>query len=498
MSRFSLRVQKKINAALVFSDGKERRIVLKNVGLGGVFLKLDNPQLAERFEVKSFHSLRLNLESLGDVHFKTMVVRNGSDGAGLCFSKIREDDLIKIWQFIRDNINHFEKCPYCNTLIKGTREKCAHCGWKLDFRDKDYLKYWEREILLRSLSDSIKELPVVELRELARHLNGQQPTLCRSPEVEEIEEFVGTCPAMMHVFKLIRKVSPTDLPVLVLGESGTGKELTARAIHERSDRRDGPFVAINCAAIPEHLLESELFGHSKGAFTGAHKEKKGKFEYADQGTLFLDEIGEFPFDLQPKLLRFLETQQIESVGGHQKKRLNVRILAATNRNLERAINQNRFRLDLYYRINVFSINLPPLRERGDDKVILAKYFLKRIKTADDWDCQGFSPEALNAIDKYTWPGNVRELVNRIRRALVVQNQWIEPGDLELERVRYDHRRPHLKAAKDQAKKDLIEKTLAENHYNVTRAAESLGISRQHLYVLKKKLNIEIPAQKNPS
>jgi transcriptional regulator with PAS, ATPase and Fis domain len=345
------------------------------------------------------------------------------------------------------------------------------------------------------MSDSLKKLSVGELCGVAKHLNRQIPTLCSTAEVEEIEEFVGSCPDLMNVFRLIRKVGPTDLPVLILGESGTGKELTARAIHDRSDRSSGPFVAINCAAIPEHLLESELFGHSKGAFTGAHKEKKGKFEYADQGTLFLDEIGEFPLDLQPKLLRFLETQQIESVGGNQTKPLNVRILAATNRNLVRDIEKNKFRPDLYYRIKVFTINLPPLRNRGDDKIVLAKYFLKRIKTANAWECEGFTPKALDAIRDYAWPGNVRELINRIRRALVVQNQWIEPKDLELEGVRYDNGRSHLKIANDQMKKELIEKTLKESHYNITRAAKSLGISRQHLYVLKKRLHIDISVQR---
>lgn len=495
MSRFSLRTQKKIEAALVYPDGKERSVDLKNIGLGGVLVEPDHPQSARWFRPRSFHSLRLNLDGLGEVTLSTMVVRNGEKGVGLSFSKISQGDLIKLWQFIRDDINHIEKCPYCNASVRGAPEHCPHCNWKLNFENKDYLAYWEKEALLRSMSDSLKALSVDGLRRVAKCLNGQLPIQPRSPEVDENEEFVGTCPPMMEVFKLIRKVSPTDLPVLILGESGTGKELTARAIHERSDRSDGPFVAINCAAIPEHLLESELFGHSKGAFTGAHKDKKGKFEYAHQGTLFLDEIGEFPLDLQPKLLRFLESQQIESVGSRKKTRLDVRILAATNRNLEQAIKQGLFRPDLYFRIKVFTINLPPLRERGEDKIILAKYFLKRIQNERAWECKGFSPGALNAIRAHAWPGNVRELINRIRRALVVQNQWIEPGDLELDVEQYAPYRPRLKAAKDQMKKELIENALQESQYNITQAAKILGISRQHLYVLKKKLNITIPPKK---
>jgi DNA-binding NtrC family response regulator len=495
MSRFSLRVQKPVQAAMIFPDGKERQVDLKNIGLGGVYLRSGNLKPQSAFGANSFHGIRVSLNSLGDIFLTTQVVRNGNKGVGLRFSKISQTELIKIWQFIRDDIKQPETCPYCNTAVDGLSSYCSFCGWKLDFKDKDYLAYWERESLMRSMLEGLKELPTNKLRDVVRNLNGQLRILSSSAEVEEIEEFVGTCPGMMKVFKLIPKVGPTDLPVLILGESGTGKELTARAIHERSDRSDGPFVAINCAAIPEHLLESELFGHCKGAFTGAYKEKKGKFEYADHGTLFLDEIGEFPLELQPKLLRFLETQQIESVGGYQRKRLDVRILAATNRNLERAIDRGQFRPDLYYRIKVFTIDLPPLRDRGEDKVILANYFLKRIKTADAWACNGFSPEALDAIRTHTWPGNVRELINRIRRALVVQDQWIRPRDLELKDQKKVGGNLRLKAAKDQLKKELIEKTLKENQFNITRTAKHLGISRQHLYVLKKKLDIEIPSRR---
>lgn len=490
MNRYSLRIQSDIKTKFMLPEGGEHQIQLCNIGLGGAYFRLDDALLDEKFEINSIHRFKIELDRQEGVSLKGKIVRNDGEGVGLCFVKMGQDELISLWQYLIDIIGPIDNCPYCNALVMSNQEKCAQCNWKLNFADRDYLTYWKRESLLRNMSYSMEKLPFAELRKLARQFSAQHPTLRQSIESAKIDEFVGTCKAMRDVFSLIRKVSVTDLPVLILGESGTGKELTARAIHDRSDRSDGPFIPINCAAIPAHLIESELFGHTKGAFTGAHKEKKGKFEYADQGTLFLDEIGDFPIELQPKLLRFLETQQIESVGGNQKKRLNVRILAATNRDLDQAIDDNQFRPDLYYRIKVFTINLPPLRDRGDDKVVLAKFFLKRIKTADAWGCKGFTPEALDAIQNYAWPGNVRELINSIRRALVVQDQWIKPGDLELDNLSHNHGSSSLKVANDKMKKDLIVRALKESHYNVTRAAKSLGISRQHLYVLKKRFDIE--------
>ena len=309
--------------------------------------------------------------------------------------------------------------------------------------------------------------------------------------MENIEDFVGTSPKMLKVFNLLEKVAPTDLPVLILGESGTGKELTAQTIHEKCFTKTKPFVAINCAAIPEPLFEAEVFGHEKGAFTGAYKAKQGKFEQADGGTLFLDEIGEFPKPLQSKLLRFLENRVIERVGSIKSKRVNVRIITATNKELEQAVFNGEFRQDLFHRINVFTICLPPLRERGEDKIILARYFLEKIGKEQKWNGKGFTPSAIEAIRAHAWSGNVRELVNRIRRAVVVQDEWIEPEDLELN-LRQLENNSNSKALKDttqQARKELIFKALREDQYNISQTARSLGISRSYLYSLMKKLGI---------
>lgn len=243
---------------------------------------------------------------------------------------------------------------------------------------------------------------------------------------------IGESPRMREVFRLIERVAPTDKPVLVQGESGTGKELVARALQQRSHRASRPFVTINCAALPEQLVESELFGHRKGAFTGANEDRAGLFEVADGGTLFIDEIGELPGSLQPKLLRALEDGSIRRVGSHRERRVDVRLIAATNRNLAEEVAAGRFREDLYYRINVMSLELPPLRKRDGDIVLLTRVFLGR-----DWT---ISEDALRAIEAYHWPGNVRQLKNAVDRAqILANNNFITIDDLPLEVA--DHGEP---------------------------------------------------------
>ncbi|HZD41938.1 MAG TPA: sigma 54-interacting transcriptional regulator, partial [Terriglobales bacterium] len=241
--------------------------------------------------------------------------------------------------------------------------------------------------------------------------------LQQTRQVEAFEQMLGTSPQMQTVFGFIRKVAATDAPALLLGESGTGKEMAAAAIHRRSQRKDGAFVAINCNAIPENLLESELFGHEKGAFTGAHIQRKGLLETAGGGTLFLDEIGELPPSIQVKLLRFLQEQRFQRVGGREEIHVDTRLVAATNADLQQLIENAKFREDLYFRLAVITIRLLPLRERGEDVLLLAREFLRRYATQEGRSNLMFAPDALRAIERYAWPGNVRELQNRIRRAV---------------------------------------------------------------------------------
>jgi len=319
-----------------------------------------------------------------------------------------------------------------------------------------------------------------EYRELQQRLSG-----------ESFEGMLGTSPQIQEVFSSIRKVATTEVPVLIVGESGTGKELVAQAIHRNSSRRAYPFVVINCSAIPETLLESELFGHEKGAFTGAHIQRKGRFEMARGGTLFLDEIGELSLTLQVKLLRFLEEQKIERVGGREAIVVDARVLAATNKDLNEALKEGKFREDLYYRLGVVTLSLPPLREREGDILLLATALLHRYAHENRKKITGFTPQAIDAIKTYTWPGNVRELENRIKRAVIMaEGQKVTPVDLELTSPPTKYEKQSLKKAREELERDLIHKALTRNKGNVTKVAEELGISRPTLYELMEKLGIE--------
>ncbi|OQX87684.1 MAG: PEP-CTERM-box response regulator transcription factor [Candidatus Omnitrophica bacterium 4484_70.2] len=309
-------------------------------------------------------------------------------------------------------------------------------------------------------------------------------------------EMVGDSPQMQNIFSLIRKVAPTDATVLVTGESGTGKELVAKAIHSLSLRRDEAFIVINCASIPENLLESELFGHEKGAFTGAHIQRKGKLEVADKGTVFLDEIGEMSLSLQVKILRFLQEKVIERVGSNTPIELDVRIIAATNQDLKERIKEGKFREDLYYRLSVININLPSLRNRKDDILLLANYFLNKYKKeVSTKTMKGFTKQAKELMLSYSWPGNVREMENRVRRALILaDNSFITPSDLGFEEKRDmniigETIKVSLKKARCTLEIELIKKALKEAKGNISLAAKILEISRPTLYDLMKKYNI---------
>lgn len=338
----------------------------------------------------------------------------------------------------------------------------------------------------------IEELKIVLQRAYYLfQLEEEHRELQRRLTTPSFEGMLGTSPQMQTVFSSIQKVATTEAPVLITGESGTGKELVARAIHRLSQREKGPFIVINCGAIPETLLESELFGHEKGAFTGAHIQRKGRFEKASGGTLFLDEIGDLPLPLQVKLLRFLQEQKIERVGGREEISVDARVLTATNKDLKQELKTGKFREDLYYRIGIITISLPPLREREGDILLLASAFLQKYSFENRKKIAGFTPHAIRAIETYGWPGNIRELENRIKRAVIMaENSKITPQDLELDSIYTKYQGKGLKEAREELEKEFIQKALAENKGNITQAAGELGISRPTLYELMEKLGIE--------
>ncbi|PCI70476.1 MAG: PEP-CTERM-box response regulator transcription factor [Piscirickettsiaceae bacterium] len=318
-------------------------------------------------------------------------------------------------------------------------------------------------------------------------------------ENKKLQQFSGSSPlngiiansaAMMKVCRTVEKIAASDVTTLLLGASGTGKEIFARALHDLSPRADNKLVAINCAAIPANLLESELFGYEKGAFTGANKQTLGKIEHANGGTLFLDEIGDLPYELQAKLLRFLQERVIERIGGREEIPIDVRVICATHQNIQEHIQQEKFREDLYYRISEVTIKIPPLKDRDSDALLLAHAFLDKFNKEFKKSLNGFSQDAIDAINSYSWPGNVRELESKVKRAVILaEGKKIIPEDLELEDTETSQHPLNLKQVRDEAESHAVRRALNHHLWNVSNAAKALGITRPTLYSIMEKHDI---------
>src|SRR6266508_1262242 len=325
------------------------------------------------------------------------------------------------------------------------------------------------------------------LRQLERESEEQAR---QREESVRFTDILGSTPKMREIFAVIQRVAKTDATVLCEGESGTGKELLARAVHSHSPRRSAPFVAINCGAIPETLLESELFGHEKGAYTGAHIQRKGRFELADGGTLFLDEIAEMSVPLQVKLLRFLQERQIERVGGREMIRVDVRVIAATNKDLRSELQAGRFREDLYYRLSVVNLNVPPLRDRGEDLILIANAFLRRHAQEQRRKLR-LSSGALEAMARYRWPGNIRELENAVQRAVIMAHgKLIEAADLGIAVESASVDRPSLREARGRAERQALVEALIKTRGNFSQAAKHLGVSRPTFHGMLTKFQVD--------
>lgn len=303
---------------------------------------------------------------------------------------------------------------------------------------------------------------------------------------------IAGSPQMLKVCRTVEKVAPTNATTLLLGESGTGKELIARALHDLSARAKESFVAINCAAIPDTLLESELFGYEKGAFTGAGKQTRGKIEYADGGTLFLDEVGDLPMTLQVKLLRFLQERTIERLGGRQEIPVDVRVVCATHQDLPALVKEGKFREDLYYRISEISIRIPPLRERDGDALLLARTFLDKFSEEHHRNLRGFTPDAVGAIESHNWPGNVRELENKVKRAVIMaEGNRITAEELELaDSAVGSTLKLNLREVREAAERATVQRAMSLFNGNISQAAEALGVSRPTFYDLMNKYGLK--------
>lgn len=324
-------------------------------------------------------------------------------------------------------------------------------------------------------------------------LEEENRRLQRNPGTAPLAGIIATSPEMLKVCRMVEKVAPADVTTLLHGESGTGKEVLARALHELSGRRDGRLVAINCAAIPDTLLESELFGYEKGAFTGAAKQTKGKIEHADGGTLFLDEIGDLPMPLQAKLLRFLQQRVIERIGGREEIPVDVRVVCATHRTLTDMVAEGTFREDLYYRLSEITIEIPPLRERIGDVAILARRFLEQFNQQFGRNVKGVSADAMAALEAYSWPGNVRELENRLKRAVVMADgAQLNVDDLQIAGRNEVRPMPlNLRQVREVAESEAIMRALHHAEGNISRTAELLGVTRPTLYALINKYHLSV-------
>lgn len=321
-------------------------------------------------------------------------------------------------------------------------------------------------------------------------LEAENRKLSSAHSTSPFAELIAASPEMLKVCRTIEKLAPTDATTLILGESGTGKEVLVRILHSLSGRANKKLVAINCAAIPENLLESELFGYEKGAFTGAVKSTPGKIELADRGLLFLDEIGDLPLSLQSKLLRFLQERVIERVGGRKEIPVDVRVVCATHQNLKQLIKEGRFREDLYYRINETSIKVPPLRERQGDAVVLARVLLRRMAEQHKRPIKDFTANALRLIEQHPWPGNVRELENRVKRAVIMADGTeIAPDDLDLDDTDVPQEPFNLREVREWAEKRAIQRAMSYTESNVSRTADLLGVTRPTLYNMMKKYSL---------
>lgn len=392
-----------------------------------------------------------------------------------------------LWDYIKAYVQ-IEVCPYCGANNEALADNCAACGLCLNINDATYLHSHLKSSFLTRIQSRFDRMNGELLQKVLSVIDAElTEEIAPAPE----DEFVGNSPHLQQAFEMIKKAASTDINVLIIGESGTGKELTAKAIHERSARRGKPYITVNCAAIPDGLLEAELFGYERGAFTGAHVTTKGKFEIADGGTIFLDEVGDLLSVLQGKLLRFLEDKTVEKVGGRSSKKVDVRIISATNCDLDDMVANNGFRSDLFFRLNSFTIKLPPLRERGEDKVILANYFLRRIGRAEGAAARAFSDGALDAMRRYSWPGNVRELINKVRRGLMMAaGDQIQPADMELGSSGDLHdltsgRLPNIE-------KEKLYSALSDNGFVIARTAKVLKVSRPTLYAMIKRYGIRLP------
>jgi len=454
------------------NNAKEKNAQFSVISLNGALV--DCKQSSSQDKVIG---LRYDLPKHGEFEMLGKIVRKEKKGIAVKFHNVHRDAKIKLWDYIKEHIVEGTKCPYCAAENTRRVRNCIKCGWTLNFNAPDYLVQHEKESFINRLATKCDEFTIEDIYKILNFVDMEVLGIGKSWEINE--EFVGSSRPMLEVFTKIRKTASTDLPVLITGESGTGKELTARAIHERSSRKENPFVPIDCGAIPADFLEKELFG--------SDSIKTGKFEFADEGTVFLANIDALTPNIQSKLLKFLEIKNGEDKNN---KKINVRLVTATAKNLRSLVSQGKFRKDLFSRLNSLNINLKPVSERDDDKVILARYFINKFSREMGLD-KTFTNDALDIIKSYDWPGNVREIINKTRRAVILSfDSEVSAQDLDINIPISDISAiPSLRAVKSTIEKQKLIEALSVCKNNISKTASVLGISRPSVYSLKKKYEL---------
>ena len=484
MQRLDVRCRVDLPVSVILDNGggrfgiAEKKTKFSELSLSGALLDYPPPH-----PEKKIMGLKYELPRHGEFEILGEVVRKNSQGIAAKFYNVNRDAKLKLWDFIKENIAEASTCPYCSKENNRKVRKCNSCGWSLNFNSPHYFVEHEKESFINRLA---LRCTTFTLEDICRVLNYIDVEILKIGKCLEInEEFVGSCRSMLEIFSMIRNVAPTDLPVLITGEAGTGKEMTATAIHERSHRKDKPFIPINCESIPEHLLEAELFGSEKGTLVNG---KIGKCEYANGGTLFLNNITELTPSLQSKFLKFLDDKSVEKIGDKSSVKVDVRVISAASTDLRTAVAKGVFNNELFNKLNTFTLNLPPVKDRGDDKIILARYFLNKF-SKEMGVTKIFSRESLDAIKIYDWPGNIREIINKVRKSVVMSTDAeITPYDLDLHFLTADSADciTSLRDARETIEKQKLMEALVACNNNITKVSKVLGISRPSVYSLKKK------------
>lgn len=410
--------------------------------------------------------LRYELPRYGEFEVVGEILRRQDNGLATRFCSLNRDAKLKLWQYLRENIRLQQNCPYCGEKLNRSLTRCNYCGLSLNFDSPSYLIEHERDTFLKRLERVSKSLSIEDIYKILNFVDVEILKIGRSPDT--FEEFIGSCPQMLDVFSTIRRVAPLDVPVLIRGDKGTGKEFTARAIHERSKRRNKPFISISCSDIHENALERELFGDTK---------QLGNLKYAEGGTVLLKEIEKLPSRLQSKISELLNKRTID-----------VRLLFSTSVEFKPLLAAGLFSEELYNKIASFVIYLPPVKKRGEDKMILARYFLNRF--SKEIGCnKRFSEEAVHAINTYDWPGNVKEIINKIRRAVIVsKDDTVTPNDMGLS-IPSEGAVLSIRAVRDEIEKQKLIEALSKFNNNISKAAKAMGISRPTVYKMKRKFGI---------